>query len=177
VKRSFKQFERRPQDVYLSPYSVMPALLPHITGKITRYSEPCSALKTEKRLIDHLARHGFECVHESDIRTGVDALDLGPLPAPIITNTPHERRLMHALIEHFMDIADFAWLLIDHNWSATLQAVPFIPHCSDIVAIGRVRWIEGSRDVSKDDYCWYRFCASHTTGPILHARIKTERAR
>ena len=174
-KRS--DFKRIPQDVYLSPYSVVPTLLPHITGKVTQYAEPCAALKTETRLIDHLAQHGFECVHESDIRTGQDALTLGPLPAPIISNIPHERKLMHAMITHFMRIAPFAWVLVDYNWFATLQAAPYLANCSDVAVIGRVKWIEGSRDISKDDYVWARFSAEHTTGPTLHARLKTERVR
>ena len=89
-KRS--DFKRIPQDVYLSPYSVVPALLPHIIGKVKKYAEPCCGRSpTETRLIDHLARHGLECVHESDTRTGTCALTLGPLPAPIISNIPHER--------------------------------------------------------------------------------------
>jgi hypothetical protein len=31
------------------------------------------------------------------------------------------------------------------DWAATKQASEFMPHCSDIVTIGRVKWIEGSK--------------------------------
>ena len=71
MKRSSGQFERRPQDVYLTPASAIPSLLPFITGKVTEYAEPCAALKTDgPRLIDHLSPHGFRCVHETDVRSG-----------------------------------------------------------------------------------------------------------
>ena len=149
-----------------------------ITGKVTEYAEPCAALKTDgPRLIDHLSPHGFRCVHDTDVRSGTDALTLGPLSVPILTNTPHARPLMHAMFAHFMAIAPFTWALVDFNWLATIQAAPFIPNCSDVVVIGRVRWIPGSRDMSKDDYAWLRLDAKHTAGPVIHARIKTERAR
>ena len=47
---------------------------------------------------------------------------------------------------------------------STLQAVPFLRHCSDIVTIGRVKWIEGSKHTGKDNHAWYRFDARHKGG-------------
>jgi hypothetical protein len=44
-----------------------------------------------------------------------------------------------------------------------------MPHCSDIVPIGRVKWIEGSKHADKDNYAWYRFDTRHKSGPIFHA--------
>ena len=57
---------------------------------------------------------------------------------------------MHGLIAHFQNIAP-TWLLLDADWKQTRQAAPFLPHCSDIVAIGRVKWIEGSKHTGKDN--------------------------
>jgi len=97
---------------------------------------------------------------------------------PVITNPPydtkHQRKLMHALIMHFMHIAPAVWLLIDFDWSATKQAAPFMPHCSDIVAIGRVKWIEGSKYAGKDNYAWYKFDIRHTSGPVFHGRDQSD---
>jgi hypothetical protein len=76
---------------------------------------------------------------------------------------------MHAMILHFMHGAPFVWLLIDFDWSATKQAVSFLRHCTDIVILPRLKWIEGSKDTGKDNHAWYRFEASHTAGPIFHA--------
>ena len=76
---------------------------------------------------------------------------------------------MHALILHFQNIAP-TWLLLDADWKQTRQAAPFLPHCSDIVAIGRVKWIEGSEHTGKDNYAWYRFDTRHSGGPVFHGR-------
>jgi hypothetical protein len=85
----------------------------------------------------------------------------------IITNPPHDRKMMHPLIEHFQEIAP-TWLLIDLEWVATLQAVPFLPRCSDIVIIGRVKWIEGSAFASKDSFGWYRFDGDYRGPTKIH---------
>ena len=85
---------------------------------------------------------------------------------------PRTRRLLHDLIEHFLGIVPAApfWLLIDLDWVATLQAVPYLPHCSDIVIIGRVRWIEGSKYDGKDNYGWFRFDCRHNGATAIHRR-------
>ena len=75
---------------------------------------------------------------------------------------------MHALITHFLRIAPFSWLLIDYDWSATRQAAPYLPNCSDIAIIGRLRWIEGSKHHGVDNYAWYKFTSTQTSGPVLH---------
>ena len=85
----------------------------------------------------------------------------------IITNPPYTRDLMHRLIEHFQRIAP-TWLLLEFNWAATEQAAPFMHHCSDIVILPRLKWIEGSKDTAKDDHAWYRFDSKHSYGPVLH---------
>jgi hypothetical protein len=45
-----------------------------------------------------------------------------------------------------------------------------MPACSDIVSIGRVKWIEGSKHTGKDNYGWFRFDARHAGGPVFHGR-------
>ena len=51
---------------------------------------------------------------------------------------------MHALIAHFLRILPTVWLLLETDWASTKQAPPFMPWCSDIVSVGRLRWIEGT---------------------------------
>ena len=46
--------------------------------------------------------------------------------------------------------------------------------CSDIVPIGRVKWIEGSKDTGKDDHAWYRFDLRQSRGPVFHKRDQGE---
>jgi hypothetical protein len=81
----------------------------------------------------------------------------------------HPGRATHGLITHFQNIAP-TWLLLDADWKETRQATPYRPHCSDIVAIGRVKWIEGSKHTGKDNACWYEFDSKHMICPVFHWR-------
>ena len=49
-----------------------------------------------------------------------------------------------------------------------------MPHCSDIMTIGRVKWIEGSKYTGKDNHAWYRFDIRHKSGPVFHGRGHAE---
>ena len=127
-------------------------------------------------LVRHLESFGLRlrpC--QSDIRTGQDALSLDHYGAAdaIITNPPYTRDLMHRLIVHFQNIAP-TWLLLDQDWVSTLQAVPYLPHCSDIVTIGRVKWFDGSKHASKDNFGWFRFDAAHKGATAIHRRNQGE---
>jgi hypothetical protein len=115
------------------------------------------------------------CVYAGDIRTGQDALAVQSYGAAdvIITNPPYTRYVIHRLIAHFSRIAP-TWLLLESDWAQTKQAAPFVPACSDIVAIGRVKWIAGSKNASKDNFAWCRFDAGHTSGPVFHGRDQGE---
>ncbi|WP_206530065.1 hypothetical protein [Nordella sp. HKS 07] len=162
-KRS--NFERREADFYPTPQAAVVPLIPHLRG-INSFAEPCSGDGT---LVRHLEEIGLRCVYAGDIRTGQDALavdNYGEIDA-IITNPPYSRPVMHALISHFEKIAP-TWLLLEYDWTATKQARPFMRRCSNIVVIGRLRWIPGTKYSGKDNFAWCRFDASHDSGPILH---------
>ena len=164
-KRS--DFPRRAHDFYPTPFKAVLPLIPHLRG-VRAFAEPCAG---DGALVRHLESFGLRCVYAGDIATGQDALataDYGDAAA-IITNPPHERKTMHALIAHFARLRP-TWLLIDYDWSATEQARPFLPSCSDIVVVGRLRWIAGTTMSGKSDYAWYRFDHRHSAGTILHAR-------
>ena len=133
------------------------------------------ALCRRRCLVRHLEGFGLRCVYAGDIRTGQDALELdyyGGVDC-IITNPPYTRPTMHRLIEHFRNIRP-TWLLLDADWAHTRQASPFLPRCSDIVAIGRVKWIEGSKHTGKDNCAWYRFDIRHNAGPVFHGRDQSD---
>ena len=164
-KRSL--FERREADFYPTPRAAVVPLIPHLRG-IRNFAEPCAG---DGALIRHLEEFGLSCVFAGDIRNGQDALALDSYGAAvaIITNPPWSREVLHGLVTHFQSIAP-TWLLLDADWKQTRQAAPFLPHCSDIVAIGRVKWIEGSKFTGKDNACWYKFDSRHTAGPVFHWR-------
>ena len=145
----------------------MPPLIPHLRG-VRTFAEPCCG---DGALVNHLESHGLRCVYQGDIATGQDALALEQYgdAAQIITNPPYTRPLMHALIQHFARILP-TWLLLESDWAYTKQAGPFMPCCSDIVSVGRLRWIAGTTMSSMENFAWFRFDARHSAGPIFHAR-------
>jgi hypothetical protein len=77
---------------------------------------------------------------------------------------------MRKLIEHFLRTAPMTWLLLPADWMHNRHAGPFLPSCTDVVSVGRVRWIEGTKMSSMENFAWYRFDVHHSAGPILHAR-------
>lgn len=75
---------------------------------------------------------------------------------PIITNPPWTRAVLHPMIAHLSSLRP-TWLLFDADWPHTRQASELMLRCERIVAIGRVKWIEGSPHTGKDNCAWYLF--------------------
>jgi hypothetical protein len=95
----------------------------------------------------------------------------------IITNPPWTRGLLHAMILHFATMTD-TWLLFDADWAHTEQAPPLLAFCHKIVAVGRVKWFEGSRHQGKDNVAWYNFDLRRRrvgAGPVFINRRGAER--
>jgi hypothetical protein len=189
-KRS--NFERRAADFYPTPRKAAEPLIAFLQRDGIRYfAEPAAG---EGHLIRHLESFGLKCVWASDIRAGLgvpqcDALakshfgpigaigaDARALAASIIcTNPPYRdtegsdrnRALLNKLVRHLAAIAP-TWLLVEADWAQTWQAAPLMASCSDIVAIGRVKWIEGSKDTGKQNFAWLRFDARWRDGPRFH---------
>jgi hypothetical protein len=170
-KRS--NFDRREADFYPTPRAAVVPLIPYLRGSgIRTFAEPCAG---DGALVRHLESFGLRCVYAGDISSGQDALALDHYGAAdaIIANPPYTRELMHRLIAHFQRILP-TWLLLDSDWACTRQAAPFLPCCSDIVAIGRVKWIEGSKHTGKDNHAWCRFDIRHKRGPVFHGRDQSD---
>jgi hypothetical protein len=162
-KRS--NFERREADFYPTPRAAVLPLIPFLRG-IQTFAEPCAG---EGDLVRHLESLGLRCVYAGDIRTGQDALavDSYGTADAIITNPPYSRVVLHKLIPHFERILP-TWLLLPADFVSTLQAVPYLPHCSDIMTIGRVKWFPESKHKSKENYGWYRFDVRHKGCTVIH---------
>jgi len=158
-KRS--KFERRERDYYRTwdPRAV-PPLLAHLEPQ-TRFIEPCAGDGT---LLDQLTAAGHDCLDAWDIEPRrPDILSANALTLRVhaknfkfITNPPWHRPLLHQLIVHLSDQAP-TWLLFDADWKYTKQAIPFKDRLRRIVAIGRLKWIEGSTMDAKDNCAWYLF--------------------
>jgi hypothetical protein len=164
-KRS--NFERRERDFYPTPLAAVRPLIPHLSG-VHKFAEPCCG---DGRLIRHLESFGLVCVYSGDIATGQDALARNDYGSPdrIITNPPFTHRLLHQLISHFVKIAP-TWLLLEMGFATNKRDAALLAACTDIVPIGRVRWIEGTKQSSKENFGWFHFRQGHRAGPLHHLR-------
>lgn len=164
----------RPMDNYATPHKAVTPVLPYLREDgIERFAEPCCGAGD---LVNHLESEGFTCTSATDIKWGIDALDLGAADFrsadAIITNPPWTLQLLHPLIAHFTSIMP-TWLLMAADWPHLVEARGLVPYCSVIVPIGRVKWISKSKFSSKDNVCWYRFEATHGRGPRFMPRQPT----
>lgn len=175
-KRS--DFERIDKDLYrtIDPRAVG-ALNPHLCHN-TKFAEPCSGYGD---LRARLECFGHECTWGSDIEDHhvittnvVDALRLSKFDLSdsecIITNPPWSRPILHAMIDHFTEIAPYAWLLFDSDWAHTRQSAPYMQKCTDIVSVGRLIWIPGTTTSGKDNCAWYRFSKEKDGPTLFHGR-------
>ena len=171
-KRS--DYVRRERDTYFTPEAAVEPLIDHLPYGHFDYVEPCAG---DGRLVKHIHKltGGLgKCIFASDIEPkslGVEANDALDLYFPegvvdyVITNPPWERKFLHSFIEHWLEIAPM-WLLFDADWAHTKQAAGYMTYCSKVVSVGRVKWIEGSKGVGKDNCCWYLFDGvSNSTAP------------
>ena len=169
-KRS--KFDRVPRDFYPTPEAAVLPLLPHLAPH-TKFSEPCCG---DGALVRALEKHGHLCYWSSDIEdrsvprtvSGVwvtskavvaDALALtNPLKQAdcIITNTPYRKDILFPMIEHFSALTP-TWLLLNADFMHNVGSVPFLNYCRNIVSIGRVKWIPGSKNGGMENFCWYLF--------------------
>jgi hypothetical protein len=164
-KRS--SFQRRERDFYPTPEAAVAPLLSYLHG-VRSFAEPCCG---NGRLVRHLESHGLICVYSGDITTGQDALartDYGS-PDVNITNPPFTYPLLHQLISHFVKIAP-TWLLLEMGFATNERDAALLASCTDVVPVGRVRWIEGTKFTSMENFGWFHFQQGHHTGPRLHLR-------
>jgi hypothetical protein len=167
-KRSNKK--RRKLDFYPTPFKAVPMLIPHLNG-VRSFGEPCCG---DGRLVRHLESFGLICVYAGDIAAGQDALardDYGAIDA-IVTNPPFTHEVLAKLLPHFMRIAP-AWLLLPMDFASNVRDAPYLAACTDVVPFGRVQWIDGTEDTSKDNFGWFRFQLGHRNGPVIHPRGTT----
>jgi hypothetical protein len=173
-RSSFKRIEK---DLYrtIDPRAVE-RLLPFLNPSDT-YAEPCYG---NGDLEDELMLHGIKCGWRSDIVSDLswvvqkDALKLTPEDVKncdiILTNPPWSRYLLHPMIDKFVGLKP-TWLLFDSDWCHTKQSARFMKdYCTDIVSVGRLIWIPGTRISGKDNCSWYRFEKDKQNETRFHGR-------
>jgi hypothetical protein len=143
-----------------------------ITGKFT-FIEPCAG---RGNLVNLLEDIGGTCYLASDIEprspdvVRKDAFELDAddvyMTKYIITNPPWTRTVLHGLIDHFLSLDRETLLLFDADWMFTRQSAPYLGYLHEIYAVGRVKWIEDSKHVGKDNAAWYLFSPMKREYPI-----------
>lgn len=165
-KRS--EFDRVEKDFYrtFDPRAIEP-IKPFIEG--LKYVEPCYGEGDLVANIGDIAK----CIRYSDLSDGIDALllkeDYFIGADAIITNPPWTRKVLHPMILHFCKFKP-TWLLFDADWPHTKQSSELMKYCTDIVAIGQLTWIEGTKTTGKDNCAWYRFDINNNQLPNFHGR-------
>lgn len=159
----YSDFERVPRDFYETPMEAVAPLAKHIAG-INRFCEPCAGAG---KLINNLESLGMSCVKAYDIHpltNRAEQLDIFDLTKDhlvgcdaVITNPPWDRKFLHPMISHMLSLDVQTWLLFDADWAHTKQSSYLIKNCSDIVSVGRVKWIPDSKYTGKENCAWYRF--------------------
>ncbi len=168
--------QHRPRDFWPTPAEAVEPLLRHIEYGAT-FVEPCAG---DGSLVRHLQTGGLSCVWASDIEpqaAGIAKRDALQGVAHvcrradyIITNPPWTRSVLHPMISAFR-MARPTWLLFQADWWHTKQAEEFAPYCEKIVPVGRVRWVPGSADKSKENAAWYLFRRRPVPFTILAPRV------
>lgn len=172
-------FKRIDRDAYLTwDQRAYPPLLRHLPRR-TSFIEPCAG---RADLMDGLEAAGHSCVLATDIRPmdervfKSDILRATPDEIRmfgadmIITNPPWRRSFLHRMIPLFSDVLP-TWLLFDVNWLFTQQSAKFLPRLRKVVAIGRLRWIEGTSHDGVDDCAWYLFDKPSPQPPRFYGRV------
>jgi hypothetical protein len=167
-KRYPNKFPNADKDFWRTPANAVKPLLPFLNG-VRTFAEPCCG---EGDLVRHLEAAGLTCVYKGDLRYGQDALALDDYNDPdgVITNPPFSKastKVFIRMIWHFPKIAP-TWLLLPLDVASNQYAASFLPTCTDIVPIGRVRWIAGTKNDSTDNFAWYKFELGHVGGPVFH---------
>lgn len=183
----------------------IPPLLRHLPAG-TVFAEPCAGAGDLIHLLEaaglvcdwglELEPQGSCLANRWPVGVGnaltLGAADLGAASV-FISNLPWERGWLHPLIWHLSALLPL-WSLHDASWAFTKQAAEFGPVCSDVVAVGRLKWFDrrgrllrdpgesdaayAARNAKKRDYdppddcAWYRFDARSRTPTRFHFPVE-----
>lgn len=164
-KRS--NYVRVERDFYPTPpeavWPLVTKFLDQFNHPIT-YCEPCAG---DGRLIshishfsDHICLLAIDKEPKADYIIKADALNLTEEALEhcdmIITNPPYTWSQLQPLLDFWIPLRPTA-LLLPADYMHNKRFAPYVEHCTTIVSVGRVKWIEGSKTAGVDNYAWYIF--------------------
>jgi len=170
------QFEKRPRDFYVTPEKALLPLLPHLPKGLS-FCEPCAG---NGELVNMLEEHlEASCFLPLDIEPQVDWVvkgDAGVLNEEqllfcewIITNPPFTWSVLAPLMKLWISLRPTA-LLLPADFMHNKRFAPFLNDCTDIISIGRVKWIEESKATGVENYCWYIFNKNNKEATKFYGR-------
>jgi len=144
---------RRERDDYATPWRAVAPVLRFLAPG-TRFIEPCSGAG---ELVGHLERAGHVCVASCDLPIDARTTSYSTANAIFVTNPPWRPQFEpHKIIANLSDQRPL-WALMYTDWLFTLRATPFLPRLREVVVIGRMKWIEGTKHSGYENCCWCPF--------------------
>lgn len=164
------------------------------------FIEPCAG---DGRLIQHLAPE-FKCFYATDLepQMGYITLDIGPdsyihrihkqdvfefdwdkeelkdakyfITNPPWINDGKSNYQLNRLITTLSAVKP-TWLLLNGSYAFNKKSADCMRVCTDIVPVGRLKWIENSPHMGKEDCAWFCFDATQAIkadffGATFHPR-------
>lgn len=175
-KRNEGAHEPRARGFFPTPYKAFQPLEPYLPPGCT-VIEPMAG---DGSLCQHLYNTGCEVIGATDIVpqhpnvTQMDVLDYDRTNTPkidyFVSNPPWPELRKQGLptlpiIEVLRNIAP-TWLLLPSDFMFNAYAAEVMGFCGGIIAIGRVKWIEGSANDGFDNAAWYLFGRDPNGGKI-----------
>lgn len=170
---------QRPRGFWPTPRPAVVPLIPYLPSQAD-YGEPCAG---DGALIEHLADlwPGGRCVLAVDIEPQAPGIDQGDAmaisfrPELFVMNPPWPRIGQKgdpalSIIRHLASIAP-TWALLPWDFGANDYFRALIGQCSDIVPVGRVKWIPDSRSAGVDNCAWFRFDAQNRHPATVRPRL------
>lgn len=174
---------QRPRGFWPTPREAVVPLIPYLPPR-ARYGEPCAGDGRLVRVLEELWPGG-QCFWASDIEpqaSGImknDATAITPGAAQavhlFITNPPWPKIGQRgdpalSIIQNLLTIAP-VWALLPWDFGANDYFRALIGQCSDIVPVGRVKWIPGSKHGGVDNCAWFRFDAQNRHPATVRPRL------
>ncbi len=152
------------KDLITTPAEPVRVLVKALGSQPLVYAELCAG---DGRLISHLKGEGHICGWAADIAPrapGIERLDASLITSEqweerpeievAISNPPYSRHLAVPILTAAITWPVTSWWLVPLSWLGNQWFRPFAPHVRHLAVVGRIRWIEGSKHKSSEDYVW-----------------------
>jgi hypothetical protein len=74
----------------------------------------------------------------------------------ICTNPPYTWDILKKLLDYLPKLKP-TWMLLPADMMHNKRMAPYMKVCRRVVSVGRVRWVEGTKSSSTDNFAWYLF--------------------